>query len=216
MPEVCNVTILLIPKMKPPQELSHNRPISLCNVLYKICSKVIAKRQRTILDEIIFDEQISFVPGRLISDNVIMAYECIHYLKRKKGKLGACAVKLDMEKVYNRVEQCYLEEFFLKLGFARSWVNTIMRCVRSVSFSIKINGQFSAPFKPSCGIWQGDSISSYLFVKDVTPGIHLVSQYGHPDKGQAELTTPDQIHMDYLLCKISRSFQLDRDRIQPS
>ena len=127
MPAAVNdTTLVLIPKVKNPQELSQYRPIALCNVLYKICSKVIANRLRLVLDDIISEEQSAFVPGRLITDNVLVAYESIHYLKKKKGKTGACAVKLDMAKANDRVEWAYLRSIVIKLGFHESLVNLIM------------------------------------------------------------------------------------------
>lgn len=103
--------------------------------------------------------------GHLIVDNVLIDYECSHYLKRKRGKSRACAIKLDMAKAYDRIEWEYLRRIMLQLGFHEFFVNLIMmRCVTSVSFSVKINELLSEVFKPTRGIRQDDPISPYLFL----------------------------------------------------
>jgi hypothetical protein len=114
----CDSFVVLIPKITNPQHLKNFRPISLCNVIYKVISKVLSLRLKGIIHEVISPMQSAFVPGRLITNNVLVAYESIHAIKNKRnGVVGSCVIKLDMHKAYDIVEWIFLENMMRKLVF---------------------------------------------------------------------------------------------------
>lgn len=121
MPSGLNETfICLIPNVKSPQKITEYCLISLCNVSYKIISKVLANRFRRILAKVVNKSQSAFVPRRLISNNVMVAFETMHYInKRRNGKDPLMALKLHMSKAYERVEWWYLEVIMRRLGFSK-------------------------------------------------------------------------------------------------
>jgi hypothetical protein len=158
-----NATFLtLIPKEERVTHPKQFRPIALCNVIYKIITKVIALRLKPILSYIISKEKVGYVEGRKIMDSVILAHEVIHSLKatRTPGML----IKLDLSKAFDRISWKYMSSLLEAFGFDNLWVAWIMRLTSSAFFSILVNGVPSQPFSPSRGIRQGDPLSPFLFV----------------------------------------------------
>lgn len=100
-----NTNIALIPKKNVPKFMTNIRPISPFNVIYNVISKVRENRVKKVIDGIISEAQSAFIPGRLITDNIMVAFEVMHYMKRKTiGKDSWMTLKLDMSKAYDRVE----------------------------------------------------------------------------------------------------------------
>ena len=115
--------ITLIPKVKNLEYISQYRPISLNNVLYRVFSKVLANRLKLVLPHIISEQQSAFLIDQLISDNILVAFETLHYVRNYcTGKTGYMALKLDMSKAYDQVEWNYMEKLMVKMGFCSSWV----------------------------------------------------------------------------------------------
>jgi len=124
-PPDLNITnIALIPKGSSQVSMKDWRPIALCNFLYKIISKVLANRLKNVLSQCISDNQSAFVPGCSILDNAMVAIEVLYFMKAKtRGEDRYVALKLDISKVYDRMDWNYLMAVLHKMGFNQRWIH---------------------------------------------------------------------------------------------
>uniref|UniRef100_A0A803NKB3 Reverse transcriptase domain-containing protein n=1 Tax=Cannabis sativa TaxID=3483 RepID=A0A803NKB3_CANSA len=156
--------IVLIPKVQNPKRTNHFRPISLCNVVYKVIAKIIANRLKPILPSIICPTQAAFVPGRNIHDNNVIIQEIIHSFNRKKGKEGFFAIKIDLVKAYDRLSWKFIDHVLDCSGIPPRFRHWISQCISTTTLNVCLNGGQVGNINPSCGLRQGDPLSPYLFI----------------------------------------------------
>lgn len=100
-----NTLVCLIPKKKKSQTMQDLQPISLCNVVVRILSKVLSNRLKACLGSIISEKQSAFIEGRLLTDNALVPFEVNHYMRRRtQGKNGIVGLKIDISKACDRLE----------------------------------------------------------------------------------------------------------------
>ena len=167
--------VSLIPKVDSPDTLRQFRPISLCNVAYKMVTKIIASRFRLLMPQVIAPTQCAFIKGRQGANNVIIAQEVVHRMRNKTGKKGLMAIKIDLEKAYDKLDWSFIIDSLKDVGVTNHFIELIWQCISSSSMNILWNGECTGEFTPSRGIRQGDPLSPYLFVLCIERLSHLIA-----------------------------------------
>jgi len=155
--------IALIPKSANVSATTNFRPISSCNVVYKVISKILSVRLAIALADIISPLQNAFLGGRLMADNIHLIQENL-WLYECKRVLPRCLMKIDFKKAFNFVQWPFLQQLLLSFSFPYKFMHLILQCVATTSFSIFINDIIYGLFQGKNRARQGDPLSPYLFI----------------------------------------------------
>lgn len=163
MPRAVNATILtLIPKFPGATLIKDYRPISCCNTLYKLISKLLVARLKPLIPKLIQPNQTTLIKERLLLENCILASEIVNGYHKDKGPKRV-ALKIDISKAFDSIIWDFLTTCLQALQFPDIYINWLKECYTTTSYSVCINGRLHGFFRCSRGLRQGDPLSPYLF-----------------------------------------------------
>lgn len=138
------------------------RPISLCNILYKITSKIIVVQLRNVLSIHLTPKQHGFLKDRKILEDVALTQECLHSMHSRK--IDTALLKIDLKKAQDCIDWGFIRCLLAKIGLDGKCSSWIMACVVDVNYTVLINGIPTPFFMAARGLRQGCSLSQLLFI----------------------------------------------------
>ena len=152
--------------------IENYQPVTLLNMDYKIYTKDKSIKLANAISQIIHPNQVGFMPGRSIADQVRLAKIMVKYAECKKE--NSLLIALDQEKAYNKICHDYLDKVLEAYNLPEKFRNIIKSLYKSVETVVMINGMPSTPLKVSRGVWQGDPLSCLLFNLAIEPLTNLL------------------------------------------
>ncbi|CAN1128733.1 Transposon TX1 uncharacterized 149 kDa protein [Linum perenne] len=149
-----SVTLAMVPKRTNASDMKDFRPISCCNVLYKITSKVLANRLCVVLPSTISHSQTTFIKGRNVGDSVLLAHELLISYNRS-GISPRFALKIDLMKAFDSVEWSYILKVLEVMDFPCVFVDWLDTCLKSSRLSINLNDSLQGYFPAIKGFRRG-------------------------------------------------------------
>lgn len=156
-------TISLLPKHIGAERLSDFRPLSCCNTVYKVISHIIASRLKWFMNEAVQSNQVGFVKGKLLCENVLLASELVTDFHKPATTTRRC-LQIDLTKAYDNVDWRFMQNILSAFNLPPVFVGWIKECISSTHYSVSLNGELVGSFLGKKGLRQGDPISSWQWI----------------------------------------------------
>ena len=164
LPKTKNSTILsLVPKFTGTSRISKFGPISCLNTVYKVISRLLVRKIKPLLKDLIMPNQTAFVEGRLLVENTVLTSELVNGYHRNKGS-KKITVKVDIAKAFDTLSWDFLFTALESLNLPPAYTRLLRACIYTTSFMVGYNCTVNGYFKGKRGLRQGDPLFPYLFV----------------------------------------------------
>lgn len=182
LPATANATILtLVPKFPGATKISEFRPIACLNTIYKLISRLLVRRLKPILQQLILPSQTAFVKGRLIVENSVLASELVNGYHKNRGS-KRITIKVDIAKAFDTLSWDFLFACLEGLHMPAQFLRRLKACICTPSFMLGYNGTVNGYFKGKRGLRQGDPMSPYLFVIAMNCLSHMLNKVAEQNR----------------------------------
>ena len=164
----------LVSKVQGVPSVSDLRPITLLNCDYRILTKLLVKRIKPVLPDVISSPQLCTVGNRNIQHGIGNIISSILYVNQ--AKLGACIISLDFFKAYDRVMISFLLKVMEKMGFRsafRNWIQMLHNGAKTRFLLKNLTGAIGLSFS----IHQGDPIAMILYILYIEPLLVYIGKH---------------------------------------